>query len=94
MRISRHLKRPRKAALLGVAVATGALLALVMAVLAGCGSTSVPTTASPAGGTNNSTPATSADSAPDFSGTTLAGLDVSLGAYRGKPLVLAFMASW
>jgi len=30
----------------------------------------------------------------DFSGKTLAGADVSLGGYRGKPLVLAFMASW
>ena len=32
--------------------------------------------------------------APDFSGKTLDGVDLSLGAYRGRPLVLAFMASW
>jgi cytochrome oxidase Cu insertion factor (SCO1/SenC/PrrC family) len=32
--------------------------------------------------------------APDFSGVTLAGDEVSLSEYRGKPLVLAFMASW
>ena len=32
--------------------------------------------------------------APAFNGVTLAGDEVSLSAYRGKPLVLAFMASW
>lgn len=32
--------------------------------------------------------------APDFNGVTLAGEEVSLSEYRGKPLVLAFMASW
>ena len=32
--------------------------------------------------------------APDFSGSTLTGEQVSLGSYRGKALVLAFMASW
>jgi hypothetical protein len=31
--------------------------------------------------------------APDINGTTLDGL-VSLSEYRGKPLVLAFMAGW
>ena len=34
------------------------------------------------------------ESAPDFSGVTLDGNEVSLSEYRGKPLVLAFMASW
>jgi hypothetical protein len=32
--------------------------------------------------------------APDFAGTTIEGVDVSLSEYKGKPLVLAFMASW
>jgi hypothetical protein len=32
--------------------------------------------------------------APDFSGTTIEGVSVSPSEYRGKPLVLAFMASW
>ena len=32
--------------------------------------------------------------APDFSGTTLGGAQVSLGDYQGEPLVLVFMASW
>ena len=32
--------------------------------------------------------------APGFVGTTLEGAKVSLSEYRGKPVVLAFMASW
>lgn len=32
--------------------------------------------------------------APSFSGVTLDGADVSLSQYRGKPLLLVFMASW
>jgi hypothetical protein len=36
----------------------------------------------------------SGGSAPDFQVTTFAGDQVSLSLYRGKPLVLAFMASW
>jgi hypothetical protein len=32
--------------------------------------------------------------APAFVGTSLDGTKVSLSEYRGKPLVLAFMASW
>ena len=32
--------------------------------------------------------------APEFIGTTLDGAEVSLSDYRGKPLVLVFMASW
>ncbi|MBN1319798.1 MAG: redoxin domain-containing protein [Thermoleophilia bacterium] len=34
------------------------------------------------------------DAAPGFSGVTLDGTEVSLDGYRGKPLVLAFTASW
>lgn len=34
------------------------------------------------------------ETAPAFSGVTLGGEEVSLSGYRGKPLVLAFMASW
>jgi hypothetical protein len=32
--------------------------------------------------------------APGFVATTLDGAKVSLGEYKGKPVVLAFMASW
>ncbi len=32
--------------------------------------------------------------APDFSGKTIDGVEVSLAGYRGMPLVLAFMGSW
>jgi cytochrome c biogenesis protein CcmG, thiol:disulfide interchange protein DsbE len=47
-----------------------------------------------AAGCGSSTAANEGKPAPDFSGTTLDGQSVSLGMYRGKPLVLAFMASW
>jgi hypothetical protein len=56
------------------------VLAFMAGLVAGCGS-------SVAGGDDSSP-------APAFSGKTLDGLDVSLDMYRGKPLVLAFMASW
>lgn len=74
-------------------VAVGAVLVLAAATLAGCGSdtyaaepTSQATTSKTSGGTTGG--------APDFSGKTLDGTAVSLSAYRGKPLVLVFMASW
>ena len=57
----------------------GLLLAMLLAFAAGCGS---------------STGADKGSPAPDFSGTTLDGQRVSLSMYRGKPLVLAFTASW
>ena len=82
-----HLRSPslgRSAALL--------LLLLVVALgAAACGSSS------PEAGQSTSTESTAAADtiqAPEFSGTTLEGTEVSLSEYRGKPLVLAFMASW
>jgi mevalonate kinase len=65
---------------------TASAALVVVALLAmsvffgGCGSSSESGVATPA--------------APVFSGKTLAGDDVSLTMYRGKPLVLVFMASW
>ncbi len=64
------------------------LLALVLGAV-GCGSSSSDGGA----GTTVTTGADSAQAA-DFSGVTLDGVDVSLSEYRGKPLVLAFIASW
>lgn len=65
-------------------VATAAIVALIVVLLSvpslGCGS--------------STTPGGSGDTAADFSGVTLDGASVSLSEYRGKPLVLAFMASW
>ena len=63
------------------AAVIGALLVLAMALLAGCGG-------------SGSSAVTTAQEAPDFSGVTIDGSEVSLSEYRGKPLVLAFMASW
>ena len=65
-----------------VAVLASAVLVLAAASLAGCGSGTTETASGGGGGEL------------DFNGKTLDGVDVSLGGYRGKPLVLAFMASW
>ncbi len=59
----------------------GALLMMGVFLVVGCGGSD------PGGGASVKT-------APDFSGITLEGSQVSLSEYRGKPLVLAFMASW
>ena len=61
---------------------SGTVLLLVAFLVAGCGLF---------GGDSGGS---SGDSAPDFQVTTLAGDQASLSLYRGKPLVLAFMASW
>ena len=63
------------------AAVIGALLVLAMALVSGCGG-------------SGSSAVTTAQAAPDFSGVTIDGSEVSLSEYRGKPLVLAFMASW
>ena len=69
-------------AAMGTVVLLGTVLVLATAALAGCGSGG-------SGGTGGG-----GDAATDFSGTTLDGVEVSLSEYRGKPVVLAFMASW
>lgn len=69
-----------------------AMLLLVAAALlsaSGCGSATTATS----GATVTATPGERRP-APSFSGTTWAGQQVSLDAYAGKPLVLAFWASW
>lgn len=80
------------------------LLAVLALALAGCGggdtvtATSAPgstatgvTDTSPAG---TSTTTSSGPAAAAFAGTTLDGEQVSLASFAGKPLVLAFWASW
>jgi cytochrome oxidase Cu insertion factor (SCO1/SenC/PrrC family) len=62
------------------------LVALIAVLFVACGS---PATSSTGGAT-----ATTAEANAGFSGVTLDGTEVSLSEYRGKPLVLAFMASW
>ncbi len=71
--------RPRRGVL--SAVVCCALLALSALMAAGCST-------SPQGGSSSGV------QAPDFSGLTLDGEQVSLAGYAGKPLVLVFMASW
>jgi len=88
---------PISAAIMAVAIT------LTMAALSGCGpnaaaGVTAATTASSVTVTTSATTTvatkTSLPAAADFSGVTLDGLAVSLSEYRGKPLVLAFMASW
>ena len=62
------------------------LVALVVVISVGCGSAETTTT----GGV--SPYSTTLDAG--FSGITLDGTEVSLSEYRGRPLVLVFMATW
>jgi len=84
----------RTSAMGGAAIFLVTLLAVSAAVLAGCGAEGTTTT-KPESTAGTAVPSSVAeDAAPDFTGVTLDGVDVSLSAYRGRPLVLAFMASW
>jgi hypothetical protein len=75
------------------AVVASAVLVLAVASLAGCGS-GTTTETQPEATETTSAGSTGGGGGLDFSGKTLEGADVSLSGYRGKPLVLAFMASW
>lgn len=57
----------------------GALVVLAAATMGGCSTSST---------------GASTEMAPEVSGVALDGVRVSLTEYRGKPVVLAFMASW
>jgi len=85
--IKRLTVRPgaRAVGLAAVAVLASAVLVLAAASLVGCGPGTTETQETASGGGGGDL---------DFNGKTLDGVDVSLGGYRGKPLVLAFMASW
>ena len=74
------------------AMLASAVLVLVAASLTGCGSGTTAETQPEA--TETTSAGSTGGGGLDFSGKTLDGVDVSLGGYRGKPLVLAFMASW
>ncbi len=74
----------RDRAFLLVAI-TGLLVAGAAWLFAGCSSTSSDT---------NTSKDLGAALAPDFSGVTLDGEQVSLSDYRGKPVAVVFMASW
>lgn len=73
------------------------LLAIALAA-AGCGASTPDCTDTTQGVSTTSgagtTVVTDAVLAPEVSGVTLAGTTVSSSEYRGRPLVLAFMASW
>ena len=63
------------------AAVVGALFVLAVVLAVGCGGTDTGDGAL-------------AKTAAVFSGVTLEGTQVSLSEYQGRPLVLAFMASW
>ncbi|MBN1630099.1 MAG: hypothetical protein JW990_10070 [Thermoleophilia bacterium] len=95
MKLARH-RRGAKAGGLRALLA-GAALVLGVVALAGCGSSATAETRPDATESTSSAStggSTGGGGKLDFSGKTLDGTDVSLGGYRGKPLVLAFMASW
>jgi cytochrome oxidase Cu insertion factor (SCO1/SenC/PrrC family) len=63
---------------------TWLILAMLAAVVTGCGSQ----------GPANNPPAAGADRAPDFTVTTFTGEDFTLSEQKGKPVVLNFWESW
>jgi cytochrome oxidase Cu insertion factor (SCO1/SenC/PrrC family) len=79
-----------RAPIFAVGVSTAGMLAFLVALIVvisvGCGSAETTTT----GGASTS----SATLEAGFSGVTLDGTEVSLSEYRGRPLVLVFMATW
>lgn len=77
--MARHLTRIHRG-LIGGLVLSVMFVSLVTASV-GCSFSSSGTT-------------TTLVAAPDFSGVTLDGEEVSLSDYAGRPLVLVFMASW
>lgn len=80
-------RAPRRNNALMITAGMAAFFVALVAVLsAGCGSTGTSATGDATG--------TTAQAEAGFSGVTLDGTEVSLSEYRGKPLVLAFMASW
>lgn len=65
--------------------------AALSAFLAGCGTGGSEATSGPV---PTAAPAATRAVAPELAGTTLDGLALSKAAFVGKPLVLAFWASW
>ena len=78
----------RTAAVLGV------LVVMAVTTVAGCSSSSSSGAVSDGNGGSVDSTARPAEMAPGFSGTRLDGTPVALSDYLGKPVILAFMASW
>lgn len=78
---------------------TAALLILVLGMSVGCGGTGAAPTGANSGSGTTVIPTTGPamddrKPAAEFSGATMSGEQVSLSGYAGRPLVLAFWASW
>lgn len=74
------------------AVAVLALLA--MAAVAGCGSETDEAGAPSATVTESTTPETTREAAPALSGVTLDGDAITLGDFRGRPVLINVWSSW
>ena len=74
------------------AVASLALLA--MAAVAGCGSGTDEATAPSATVTESAPPETTRETAPPLSGVTLDGDAITLGDFRGRPVLINVWSSW
>ena len=71
-----------------------ALLALLaMAAVAGCGSETDEAVA-PSATVTESTPETTRETAPALSGVTLDGDAITLGDFRGRPVLINVWSSW
>ena len=75
-----------------LAVALLALLA--MAAAAGCGSGTDEAVAPSATVTESTPPQTTRETAPALSGVTLDGDAITLGDFRGRPLLINVWSSW
>ena len=75
-----------------LAVALLALLAL--AAVVGCGSETDEAVAPSATVTESTTPQTTRETAPALSGVTLDGDAITLGDFRGRPVLINVWSSW
>ena len=67
---------------------------LAMAAVAGCGSETDDAVAPPATVTESMPPETIRETAPALSGVTLDGDAITLGDFRGRPVLINVWSSW
>ena len=72
-----------------------AVLLVALAVTAGCGSSEDESAARPAEMTSSAAePASMREAAPPLSGSSLEGDAITLGDFRGRPLLINVWSSW
>ena len=70
------------------------LALLAMATVAGCGSETDESVAPAATVTESVPPETTREKAPALSGVTLDGTPITLGDFRGRPVLINVWSSW